>query len=171
MTKAKAYPLAALLFSIAAFFLLAATARADDFGRIVGHIERQYHVHRNYRFLMSFAGVVVKCSHVAGVKTFKAAIFEDQHLPGSELDTRLDELIERAGASGWTPLVKSVSRRSGEHTYIYAQPKGKDLSLLLVSVEPDEAVVMQVKIDPAKVNDFINEHCGKSHNQPVADSD
>lgn len=126
------------------------------------HIEAQYHVHRNYRFLMSLAGVVVKCSHLGGVKVFKAAIFEDQQLPGSDLDTRLDDVIQRAGASGWQPLVKSFSRRSGEHNYIYAQAKGKDLSLLLVSVEPDEAVVLQVKIDPVKLSDFINEHSAAS---------
>jgi hypothetical protein len=136
---------------------MAPGAEADDFGKIVHHIEAEYHVHRNYRFLMSFAGVVVKCSHMAGVKAFKAAIFEHQQLPGAELDDRLDELVH-AGASGWQPLVKSLSRRRGERSYIYAQASGNDMKLLLVNIEPNEAVVMQLKINPAKLGAFINKH-------------
>ena len=138
--------------------LYPSAARGDDFGRIVHRIETEYHVHRNYRFLMAVAGVAVKCSHVAGAKTLKLAIFDEQELPATELDTRLDELIQRAGASGWRPLVKSVSRRSREHTYIYAQAIGSDVKLLVVSVEPNEAVVLEVKINPDKLNDFINKH-------------
>ena len=158
MTKISANRTAGLLLIIFGFFAIAESLRADDFGRIVGHIEAEYHVHRNYRFLMSFAGMVVKCTHVSGVKVFKMAIFEDQHLSGTELDDRLDELVQRAGSSGWQPMVKSFSRRSGERTYIYAKAEGNDMKLLLVNVESDGAVVMQVKIDPKKLSHFINEH-------------
>lgn len=158
MTKASSNRTASLLLIILGFFALAENLRADDFGRIVRHIEAEYHVHRNYRFLMSFAGVAVKCTRVGGVKAFKMAIFEDQHLSGTEMDDRLDELVERASSSGWQPMVKSFSRGSGERTYIYAKAEGNDMKLLLVSVEADEAVVMQVKIDPKKLSDFINKH-------------
>lgn len=158
MKKSSANRTAGLFLMVFGFFALAEDLRADDFGSIVHHIEAEYHVHRNYRFLMSFAGVVVKCTHVGGVKVFKMAIFEDQHLPGTELDDRLDELVQRAGSSGWQPMVKSFSRRSGERTYIYAKAEGNDMKLLLVSVESNEAVVLQVKINPDKLSHFINEH-------------
>jgi hypothetical protein len=94
------------------------------------------------------------------VKTLKAAIFDEQHLDATELDSRLDELVAHTSAFGWRPLVKSFSRRRGEYDYIYAQTSGKDLKLLVVSVEPDEAVVLEVKLDPFKLSDFINEHAG-----------
>ena len=52
----------------------------DDFGLMAqSFIEATYHVHRSHRFIMGFAGMVVKFWHVGGVKNFKAAIFEDQH--------------------------------------------------------------------------------------------
>lgn len=158
MTKTSANRTAGLLLIIFGFSTLAENLKADDFGKIVRHIEAEYHVHRNYRFLMSFAGVAVKCTHVGGVKVFKMAIFENQHLSSMELDNRLDELVQRAGSSGWQPMVQTFSRHSGEHTYVYAKAEGNDMKLLLVSVEPDEAVVMQVKINPEKLSDFINEH-------------
>jgi hypothetical protein len=157
MRRDKTRRFASLLIAICALFY-APGAWGDDFGKIVNHIEVEYHVHRNYRFLMGLAGVAVKCSHVGGVKTLKMALFDNQHLDTTALDERLDEIMEHASDSGYRPLVKSVSRRSGEHTYIYAQTKGNDLELLLVSVEPGEAVVLQVKINPAKLSKFINEH-------------
>lgn len=158
MTKTNANRTASLVLILFGFFAFAENLRADDFGRIVRDIETEYHAHRNYRFLMSFAGVAVKCTRVGGVKALKMAIFEDQHLSGTQTDNRLDELVQRAGSSGWQPLVRSFSRRNGEHTYIYAKADGNNMKLLLVSVEPDEAVVMQVKIDPKKLSDFIDEH-------------
>ena len=131
---------------------------ADDFGRIVHHIEASYHVHRNYRFLFGFAGLVVRCSHIGGVKSLKMAYFENQHLDGTNTDKELDGIIARAGESGWRPMVRSVSRRSGEHVYIYAQNASNDLKLLVVNVEPDEAEVIQVKVDPKRLEEFIDEN-------------
>jgi hypothetical protein len=138
-----------------------AQAAGDDFNNIVHHIEAAYHVHRNYRFLMGFAGFVVKVSSLGGAKDFKMAIFENQHLFASEPDARLDEIMQSAAESGWQPLVRSFSRRSGEHNYIYAQPRSKDLRLLIVNVEPDEAVFIQVKINPDRLSEFINDNTKK----------
>lgn len=134
----------------------------DDFGRIVDHIEGNYHVHRNYRFAMGFAGLVLKCWHVGGVKSFKGAIFEDQILFHNAPDATLDEIVQRASQSNWRPVVRSYSRRSGEHTYIYEQESGKDIKLLIVNVEPTEAEVIQVQIDPDKLGQFLDENMGNS---------
>ncbi|HEY6251661.1 MAG TPA: hypothetical protein VI685_17015 [Candidatus Angelobacter sp.] len=162
---------APLLLTFCVFALLAQgrSWAGDEFNNIVHHIESHYHVHRNYRFLMAFAGVVVKCSSFTGVKGFKAAIFENQHLFASESDAAVDEVIQGAGKSGWQPLIRSYSRRTGEHNYIYAQNHGKDLKLLIVNVEPNEAVVVQVKINPNKLSQFINEHSGESRRRRMGE--
>lgn len=148
------------LFILALFgFSMLAPERSwavDDFNNIVHQIESQYHVHRNYHFLMGFAGMVVKCSsHFTGVKNLKMAIFED---PLSATDGGIDEVIQAAGKSGWEPLLRSYSRRSGEHTYIYAQSGDNDMKLLIVSMDRDDTVVMQVKINPTKLSQFISQH-------------
>jgi hypothetical protein len=148
----------------ALFFFLggATTARAqngDDFEKIVHHIESRYHAHRNYGFLMAVAGFAAKAWHTSGVKDVKIALFEDQQVLRSASDREMDELIEEAGSSGWQPLVKSVSRRRGDHIYIYARTEGKDLRMLVVNVEPNEAEVVEVKLDPRKLDEFVNQHC------------
>jgi hypothetical protein len=57
-------------------------------------------------------------------------------------------------------MVRSVSRRSGEHIYIYAKDtdRGGNLKLLVVNVEPEEAEVIQVKVDPKRLEQFIDEN-------------
>jgi hypothetical protein len=153
---------------VAAFLMPAQSAFArDDFGKIVHHIEANYHVHRQHRWVMGLAGFTVKFWHVAGVKSLKGAIFENQPFVNAASDTRFDEVVRAAMDSGWQSLVQSWDRHSGERTYIYAQEvaskKGSDMKLLVVSLESNEAVVLQVKVDPRKLNDFIEETNGGHH--------
>jgi hypothetical protein len=136
----------------------------DDFGKIVQHIEANYHVHRQHRFVMGMAGFVVKFWHIAGVKNFKGAIFENQPFVNAASDTKFDEVVRAAMDSGWQPMVQEWDRRSGERTYIYAQDLGKDLKLLVVSLESSEAVVIQVKVNPEKLQAFLEETgAGRRH--------
>src|SRR5947209_13934256 len=76
----------------------------DDFGTIVQHIEAQYHVHRQHRFVMGMAGFVLKFYHFAGVKSLKGAIFENQPFLDAGADNRLDEIIRDATNSGWQTM-------------------------------------------------------------------
>jgi hypothetical protein len=155
--------MAALVLASLILASVPSRARADDFGKIVHSIESNCHVHRNHRWVMGFAGVVVKVAGgFAGVKGFKGALFENQHL-FSKPDANLDEVVQSAGEHGWQPIVKSYSRRHNEHNYIYAREEGKDLKLLIVTVEPSEAVVIQVKINPDKLAKFIEESEGGRH--------
>ncbi len=159
MKKSKSFLFAVI--SVAAAALLFATPQPafakDDFGKIVQHIETNYHVHRQHRWVMGLAGFTVKFWHIAGVKNFKGAIFENQQFVNASSDTRFDEVVRAAMDSGWQPMVQSWDRRSGERTYIYAQDLGKDMKVLVVNLESNEAVVLQVKVDPKKLNEFVQE--------------
>jgi hypothetical protein len=154
---------------LAGLFATAQSAFArDDFGKIVHHIEVNYHVHRQHRWVMGLAGFTVKFWHIAGVKNFKGAIFENQTFVNAASDTRFDEVVRAAMDSGWQPLVQSWDRHTGERTYIYAQDLGRDMKVLVVNLESNEAVVLQVKVDPKKLNDFIEETNGGHHrNRPT----
>jgi len=133
------------------------TKSKDDFGIIVKHIEAQYHVHRQHRFVMGLAGFVVKFWHFAGVKNFKGAIFDNGQLLNAAADNRFDEVVRGAMDSGWQPVVQEFDRRSGERTYIYMQDLGKDMKVLAAVLETDEAVVIQAKVDSDKLSNFVRE--------------
>src|SRR5689334_24989687 len=156
MTRSKTSFSVAVVCAVAALFAVPQNAFAkDDFGRIVHHIEANYHVHRQHRWVMGLAGFTVKFWHIAGVKSLKGAIFENQPFVNAASDTRFDEIVRAAMDSGWQPMVQSWDRHTGEKTYIYAQDLGKDLRVLVVNLEPNEAVVLQVKADQKKLGDFI----------------
>lgn len=156
-------------FFVAAVILLCSFAGSqpalanDDFGKIVKHIEVNYKVHRENRFVFGLAGFVVKFWHVAGVKNFKGAMFENGQLLNAAADNRFDQVMRAAMDSRWQPMVQSYDRRTGERTYIYAQDLGKDMKVLVVNLESNESVVFQVKVNPDKLSDFVQEasagHC------------
>jgi len=127
------------------------------------HIESHYHVRHNHGFLMAVAGLVVNVSHV-GVKGVRTAIFDDQQLIGSS-DREFDEVMRKTLKGGWQPVVRHYSRRSGECTYIYARTEGKELKVLVANLEPNEAVVFEARINPKKLEEFINEHSSPSKQQ------
>ena len=132
----------------------------DDFGRMVHHIESTYHVHRSNRFVLGCAGLVVKFWHVGGVKNLKVAMFEDQHFALRADDVKIDEIASHAMENGWQPMVRSFSRRSGEHNYVLVRQEGKDLKMLILNLEPNEANVVQVKVDPEKLEKFMDDNVG-----------
>jgi hypothetical protein len=167
MKRSKGQFLIVAAMVLAGLALPAQAAADDDFGKIVHHIEANYHVHRQHRWVMGLAGFTVKFWHLAGVKSLKGAIFENQPFVNAASDTRFDEVVRAAMDSGWQPIVQSWDRHSGERTYVYAQEvpskKGSDVKLLVVNLESNEAVVLQVKVDPKKLNDFIEETSAGHH--------
>jgi hypothetical protein len=120
---------------------------------------------------MGFAGLVVKFSHVGGVKNFKAAIFENQNFMNTDADGKIDDIARHAIQDGWQPVVQSFSHRSGEHNYVFARPEGKDLKLLILNLERNEANVIQVKVDPKKLDQFLDENVINHHHhrEPTPD--
>lgn len=149
---------------VALLVLVANTAFArDEFDEIVSHIESHYHVRHNHGFLMAVAGLVVNVSHV-GVKGMRTAIFDDQQLIGSS-DREFDEVMRKTLKAGWRPVVRHYSRRKGECTYIYARAEGKEIKVLVANLDPNDAVVFEARINPKRLEEFINEHSSPSKHE------
>ena len=138
---------------------LPASAADREFGLLVHHIESYYHARRSHRLLIAFAGgfanVVIAVWRPAGVKNFKLALFEDQDFSASRYDLDFP-LVVRAGLNeGWHPLVQVWSRRDGERTYVFAKDGGRYVKLLVATLEGNEAAVVEVKVNPDKLNRCI----------------
>lgn len=133
------------------------SGRDREFSTIVRAVETTYHTKRNYRFLSWFAGVAVKVARPEGVGSLKMAIFEGQDFSSCPGDAVLEETIQSALAEDWRPMVRVWSKRDGEHTHIYTREIGKDIQLLIVTVEETEAVVLQAKMSAKKFAEMIND--------------
>jgi hypothetical protein len=131
-------------------------ARDNEFGLLVRHVESYYHAKRSHRFLIGFAGLVIRVWRPYGVKGFRMALFENQDLSAARSDDDLPAAIRAGLRDGWQPLVRAYSRRNAERTVIFARPAGTDIQLLIATVEPGEAVVMQMKLNPDKLSESID---------------
>lgn len=133
------------------------SARDREFSAIARAVETTYHTKRNYRFPSWFAGVAVNVARPEGVGSLKMAIFEGQDFSSRPGDAALEGTIQSALAEDWRPMVRVWSKRDGEHSHIYAREIGKDIQLLIVTVEETEAVVLQVKVSAKKFAEMIND--------------
>jgi VWFA-related protein len=131
-------------------------AQKKGFDGIVEHLEQNYHGKRTKIPMLGFANFVVKIIRPAGVKSFKLAVFEGQDFTGggNSLGPAMHTLMKKE----WQPFVRvSGGRYDPSSTYIYAKASGKDLELMTVVMEPRQAVVVEVKLNPDGVARFLND--------------
>ena len=133
---------------IATLLLSSAPVSAEDpeFGLVVRQVESYFHVKRTHIPLLGFMKPVLWIARPAGAKSLELAIFEDQDFSRGLDDPEFERLIDKSMGQSWQPLVRVHSRRDSEQTTIYAKDMGKNFKLMLITLEPTEAVVMQVKL-------------------------
>ena len=154
-----------ILILVVAMLSIHATAyAADDFKMIVKNIESRYKAKRKKIPFLGVAGFLVKIVKPAGVKEFKLAVFEDQDFRPGPRDAEFEETVRKSLSRKWQPMLMSRSRLEGNRAYIYSQPSGKDIKLLSVTFERRQAIVVQAKVQPDKLMEFMEkpEIMGKS---------
>src|SRR5215831_18287768 len=143
--------LAAIIFAVST----TASAGSDPFEAAVKHIEQQYHARQTHVPLMGLANFVLKFWHPAGVKNIRLAVFQNQNLTSGTAGPDFDKKFRSAAGAEWQPIVQVYSREKGERTYIYHSDPGKDMKILVVNLSAKDAVVAQVKFEPEKLAEFM----------------
>ncbi len=144
------------LFLVVFAISIQSLARADDFGMIVGNIEKHYHAKKKKIPFLGLAGIAVKIIHPAGLKSVKFAMFEDQNFTPGERDSAFEQAVRDSLNAKWKPVVRSSSRASGNRSFVYAHESGKDIELLTVTFSPRQAIVAQAKVDPNTMAKFLD---------------
>jgi VWFA-related protein len=143
---------AAIILSVLA---LQSVARADDFGKIVDRIEKNYNAKKKKIPFLGLAGFAVKVIRPAGVKGFKFAIFEDQDFAMGARDREFEQAVASSLDKKWTPTVSSKDRVSGNRSWVYSRQDGKDLEVLTVTITNKQAFVAQAKVNPEAAARFM----------------
>ena len=135
-----------------------AKAKGDDFGAVVKLIEQYYHVkHKGIPFLaragIKTATTVARISggprrQLAEAGSVKVAYFEDQNFISNGGVAGFRALMRARLAAEWSPLIEVAAPRDQEQTYIYLREAGEKFKVLVVTLEPREAVVVQVDLSP-----------------------
>lgn len=155
LTKRKRY----FIYALALFILLCgshAVADAKDpaFDAITRHLKSQYKAKKRGIPFMGLARFAVKIIHPAGVNSIKVAIFEElNHTPAAG-NNELSAIMRNSLGPEWQPLVRMRSR-DGEQMYVYAADEGKNINMLVLTIDGTEAVVARVKLNPERLKSFI----------------
>ena len=151
----------AISFTVLALlsFARGTQAKGDGFGDVVKLIEQFYHVKHQSVPLLARVGIktattIARVSggqrkRIAEVGSARVVWFDDQDFRsgGNYRDFKTAVNAALAGG-GWSPLIQVASARDGEQTYIYLRQAGAKFNVMVVTVEPREAYVVQANISP-----------------------
>jgi plasmid stabilization system protein ParE len=141
--------------------LVAATpvaASDKEFDAVVRHIEATYKTKRVRIPFMGLARFVVKVAKPEGVKSFKLATFERLATPEPGAAARLGQVLRGSLEPAWRPLVRVRSGRDREQTHVYFREEGRDVKVMVVTVEPEEATVVRVKMGRDALARWMRDH-------------
>jgi hypothetical protein len=151
--------IASVLVIIALAFATPQTyAKDDGFNDVVKLIEQFYHVRHQGVPLLARAGIktattVARISggprrQLAEAGSVKVAYFEDQDFGSGAGYPRFRSQMGAALTASWSPLIQVASPKEQEQTYIFLQDAGEKFKVLVVTVEPRDACVVQVTLSP-----------------------
>jgi hypothetical protein len=148
------------IIALLSFASNAAFAADKSFSAVVKEIKSSYRGKQQSFFgMMMFARLAVKMAKPAGVKNFKVVLLRELDYsrgpqPGQ---TEFHTFIRSKIDPEWEPLVQFSSPRQHQWTYVYALHEKEDLKVLVVTIQQAEAVVVQAKLSPAKLVEFMND--------------
>ena len=131
-----------------------AFAGDPEFKGIVHSIEHTYGVHHTRIPLL---GVAMFFARPSGVRGLKLAIFEGFQTPTDSGD--VSRVIESSLGPGWYPFVRvrTKGKTDGETTLIYTSPSGNKMRMMIVSLEPSEAVVVKMELSEHAIEKWLKE--------------
>lgn len=137
------------VFFIAGLACAGARAADREFADVVRAISDECGTRPLQIPLFGIVNAFVSVAHPAGAKHLDIAIFENL---GSRDRSRgnVVEMIRGAVGETWKPFVHVRSFRHGreETVFVYLREEKNDWKLLLTTIEPDEAVVVQIRLNP-----------------------
>ncbi|SPF41306.1 conserved exported hypothetical protein [Candidatus Sulfotelmatobacter kueseliae] len=123
-----------------------------EFREIVHTIEGAYGVHHSH---IPFLGAVMFVARPEGVSGMKIAFFEDFKMPADAAD--VCRMVESSLGPGWYPFIRVRSRADGETTLIYTSPSGGKMRMMIVSLEPSEATVVELNLSDRAIKRWLKE--------------
>lgn len=131
-----------------------AVAADPEFKGIVQSIEHTYGVHH---MRIPLLGVAMFFARPSGVHGLKLAIFEGFRPPADSED--VSRVIEKSLGPGWYSFVRvrTKGKTDSETTLIYTSPSGKKMRMMIVSLDPSEAVVVKLELSEHAIEKWLKE--------------
>jgi hypothetical protein len=150
-------PIAAIVLAVVVTQAAAVRAEADSFGSLVRTLKSHDDVEVTTPPMMWLARLVVKAAQPEGVSDVRLAMFEGRGLSRMAGDESFGKLLQKVADQGWTPMVKVRSRKSGELTAVHVRQDRGRLSLLVVTIDRHEGVIVEATVKPETFSRWFDE--------------
>jgi hypothetical protein len=128
---------------------------ASEFDWLVREFSRQSGAEPTHIPLFGLVRFTVAIAHPVGTSELRLAVFEHTSFEPK----KFAEMTDSVAGGRWKPIVR-VRSRDRESTSIYAQQSGKELRLLVASLDGHEGTFVQVRIKPEQLMKFIDDRGG-----------
>lgn len=141
----------ALAFTI---FVPNAQAKGNEYDAVCNHLKTKYQAKKVKIPFMWVARAFVGVFRPAGVKSFKVTIFKNLQFSPQTLNNEMKTVMRDAFSDEWRPILR-VRNAEGNQVYMNMRESGKNVKILLVTIDKAEAVVVRAKFNPDKLAKFI----------------
>jgi hypothetical protein len=142
-----------LALLLASSLLMPPALPASEFDWLVREFSRESGAKAMHIPFLGLARFVVAAGHPAGTSELRLAVFEHANLESVRFSQLTDEMV----GSAWKLIVR-VRSRNGESTNIYLHSEGEHLRVLVTTLAHDDATFVQVRIQPERLMQFVDEH-------------
>ena len=172
-----------LMIALALALPFSARADRDGFNDAVKAIEQFYHVkHQNIPLLARASMKAVKTAakikggdykKLAEAGSVRVAFFEDQTFNSHGQIASFKNAVQTALAAEWSALVQTLAPKNEEQTYVYVRDAGKNFHVLVITIEKNEATVVQATVAPQILADLLKtpDEMGKALTDEATTSD
>ncbi len=138
-----------------------ASGGEGGFNGVVRSLEVKYHVRATRIPFMGLISMISRRATQGGVSDVHVAEFDDfsEAMDGEELN----RMVEQKLGPEWERIVRETSRYGESQTLIFMHPEGARVGLFVLDASGRELDVVQVSVDPAHLNDKLNEYQHHAH--------
>jgi hypothetical protein len=135
----------------------------QEFHAVVSAIETQYGVRHMHIPLLGFATFCLRVAGTPGTAGLEIAVFQNIRRSNEISSESLEQSIQAAVGDRWKPLVRVRSRDDGELTMVYTNPDDKQLKVLVVAIQGEDATVVQAKVKASQIRKWMREPEDAAH--------
>lgn len=143
------------LFLVLTIASPAVSAKDKEFDAMARNIQNKFQAKKVKIPFMWLARFAVKVVRPAGVKSFNFTVFEKPKFSSTTLDEEMKMAVQDSLSPDWLPILR-IRSRSGDQVYAYMRESGKDIKLLLTTINSENATVIRATFNPDKLAEFIN---------------
>jgi hypothetical protein len=132
-----------------------------EFNGVVHAIEDHYGVRHMRIPFLSFAASLA--ARPAGVGGIRLAVFEDFHPSSSSMHASasmsedLQHVVEHSLGSDWHLFVRTRTQDDSDDVLIYVNLGEAKLQMMIVTIEPDEATVVEMNLSDRALKKWLDE--------------